>query len=131
MGSISSSSGGLLLQRGSSRDESSASAVSSEVGGGTMYPSPVIRQKNFDPVGSLPTSSGRREAHSPSPTQSKPGLRLAMGSPPCSPLAFPASPNTFRSSPASNFFSGKVQRCQTGFAICKVSPARGSGQQIQ
>merc|ERR1712192_96639 len=70
--SISSSSGGgLLLQRGSSRDESAASTVSSEVGGGTMYPSPVIRQKNFDPVGSLPTSSGRREAHSPSPTQSE------------------------------------------------------------
>merc|ERR1719234_223763 len=70
--SISSSSGsGLLLQRGSSRDESSASVNSSEVGGGTMYPSPVIRQKNFDPVGSLPTSSGRREAHSPSPTQSE------------------------------------------------------------
>ena len=60
-----SSSGGLL--RGSSRDESS---VSSEVGG-AMYPSPVIRQKNFDPVGALPTSTGRREAHSPSPTQSE------------------------------------------------------------
>merc|ERR1711970_1518062 len=80
-----SSSGGLLL-RGSSRDESS---VSSELGGGAMYPSPVIRQKNFDPVGALPSSTGRREAHSPSPTQSKPGLRLAMGSPPCSPLASP------------------------------------------
>merc|ERR1712192_340811 len=65
--SISSSSGsGLLLQRGSSRDESAASVSNSELGGGTMYPSPVIRQKNFDPVGSLPTSSGRREAHSPS-----------------------------------------------------------------
>merc|ERR1712130_550438 len=102
-----------------SRDESS---VSSEVGGGAMYPSPVIRQKNFDPVGALPTSSGRREAHSPSPTQSKPGLRLAMGSPPCSPLTSPnslknspsspnsfknppASPNSFRSSPNSPGFS--------------------------
>merc|ERR1712108_37430 len=62
-----SSSGGLLL-RGSSRDESS---VSSELGGGAMYPSPVIRQKNFDPVGALPSSTGRREAHSPSPTQSE------------------------------------------------------------
>jgi len=65
--SISSSGGGLLL-RGSSRDESAS--VSSEVGA-IMYPSPVIRQKNFDPVGALPTSSGRREAHSPSPTQSE------------------------------------------------------------
>merc|ERR1711974_445404 len=62
-----SSSGGLLL-RGSSRDESS---VCSELGGGAMYPSPVIRQKNFDPVGALPSSTGRREAHSPSPTQSE------------------------------------------------------------
>ena len=61
-----SSSGGLL--RGASRDDSS---VSSEVGGAIMYPSPVIRQKNFDPVGALPTSAGRREAHSPSPTQSE------------------------------------------------------------
>ena len=67
--SISSSSGSGLLLRGSSRDESAS--VSSEVGGGIMYPSPVIRQKNFDPVGALPTSSGRREAHSPSPTQSE------------------------------------------------------------
>merc|ERR1711974_453427 len=65
--SIGNSSGGLLL-RGSSRDESS---VSSELGGGAMYPSPVIRQKNFDPVGALPSSTGRREAHSPSPTQSE------------------------------------------------------------
>merc|ERR1711971_1381838 len=131
MGSISSSSGGLLLQRGSSRDESSASAVSSEVGGGTMYPSPVIRQKNFDPVGSLPTSSGRREAHSPSPTQSKPGLRLAMGSPPCSPLASPASPNTFRSSPASpNSFtpaSPNSFRSSPGFSQSPISsPGRSS-----
>ena len=36
-----------------------------------MYPSPVIRQKNFDPLSSLPSSAGRREAHSPSPTQSE------------------------------------------------------------
>merc|ERR1712037_55157 len=62
-----SSSGGLL--RGASRDDSS---VSSEVGGGAiMYPSPVIRQKNFARVGALPTSAGRREVHSPSPTQSE------------------------------------------------------------
>jgi len=129
--SISSGGSGLLLQRGSSRDESSASAVSSEVGGGTMYPSPVIRQKNFDPVGSLPTSSGRREAHSPSPTQSKPGLRLAMGSPPCSPLASPASPNTFRSSPASpNSFtpaSPNSFRSSPGFSQSPISsPGRSS-----
>merc|ERR1712013_442893 len=60
------SSGGLLL-RATSRDESSVSG--SEVG--AMYPSPVIRQKNFDPVGSLPSSSGRREGQTPSPTQSE------------------------------------------------------------
>merc|ERR1711936_5410 len=96
--SISNSTSGGLLQRGHSRDESS---VNSDVGGGAMYPSPVMRQKNFDPVGSLPSSLGRREAGgSPSPTQSKAGLRLAMGSPPCSPLASPASPNSFRSSPS-------------------------------
>merc|ERR1719273_725585 len=67
--SISNSTSGGLLQRGHSRDESS---VNSDVGGGAMYPSPVMRQKNFDPVGSLPSSLGRREAGgSPSPTQSE------------------------------------------------------------
>ena len=36
-----------------------------------MNPLPVIRQKNFDPVGALPSSAGRREGHSPSPTLSE------------------------------------------------------------
>ena len=65
--SVSGNSGGGLLLRATSRDESSVSG--SEVG--AMYPSPVIRQKNFDPVGSLPSSSGRREGQTPSPTQSE------------------------------------------------------------
>ena len=65
--SVSGNSGAGLLLRATSRDESSVSG--SEVG--AMYPSPVIRQKNFDPVGSLPSSSGRREGQTPSPTQSE------------------------------------------------------------
>jgi hypothetical protein len=40
--------------------------------GKVMFPSPVIRQRNFDPLAALPTSQGRREGqHSPSPTQSE------------------------------------------------------------
>merc|ERR1712108_75724 len=62
-----SSSGGLLL-RGSSRDEFS---VSSELGGGAMYPSPVIRQKNFDPGAPCPAQPGGAKRTPPSPTQSE------------------------------------------------------------
>merc|ERR1712203_801282 len=73
--SVSGNSGGGLLLRAASRDESSVSG--SEVG--AMYPSPVIRQKNFDPVGSLPSSSGRREGQTPSPTQTVSQAASAVG----------------------------------------------------